>query len=55
MKTKVFFLFMNIFPEEISSAWLESMKAGSKDRCYTNDAALDRVVNTLSATLDRNH
>lgn len=54
MKTKVFSVLMNILPEEISSAWLESIKAGSKDRCYTNNDALSCVMNMLSARKDRN-
>lgn len=46
---------MNILPEEISSARLESIKAGSKDRCYTNNDALNCVMDMLSARKDRNH
>lgn len=44
--------FMNILSEEISSAWLVFIKSGSKDRCYTNNDALNYVMNMLSATKD---
>ncbi len=46
---------MNILPEEISSARLKSIKAGSKDRCFTNNDALSCVMDMLSARKDRNH
>lgn len=49
MKTKVFFVLMNILPEEINTEWLKSTKAGSKDRCYANNDALKCVMNMLSA------
>lgn len=45
---------MNFLPEDISSAWLESIKAGSKDRCYTNNDAFNCIMNMPSAKKDRN-
>lgn len=45
---------MNILSEEISSAWPETIKTGSKRRCYSNNDALSCVMNFLSARKDGN-
>lgn len=47
MKTCVFFIFMNILPEEISSERLQSIKAGSNSRCHRNNDALTCEMNML--------
>lgn len=38
---------MNLIPEEVSSVGLESMTAGSRDRCYKNNHTLSCVMNML--------
>lgn len=41
---------MNSLPEEITSAWLKSIKAATKDRYLTSNDALNCVINKLSAS-----
>ena len=47
---KVVFVFMNSLPEEITSAWLKSIKAATKDKYFTSNDALNCVINMLSAS-----
>ena len=49
-ESKVVFVFMNSLPEEITSAWLKSIKAATKDRYLTSNDALNCVINKLSAS-----
>lgn len=41
---------MNSLPEEITSAWLKSITAVTKENYFTSNDALDCVINMLSAS-----
>lgn len=49
-ENKVVFVFMNSLPEEITSAWLKSITAVTKENYFTSNDALNCVINMLSAS-----